>query len=125
MNHIISKISAWIKKAGRSFSALYRGAWYKKTIVWLFTFIFAFILLLVAVDLNFLGLFGKSPGFKDIENPVNSEASEIYSADSVLIGRFFSENRTPVEYKDISPIMYGVGVLFVIRIVTIILGVAG
>ena len=27
--------------------------------------------------------------------------------------------------KDISPIMYGVGVLFVIRIVTIILGVAG
>ncbi len=105
MNHIISKISAWIKKAGRSFSALYRGAWYKKTIVWLFTFIFAFILLLVAVDLNFLGLFGKSPGFKDIENPVNSEASEIYSADSVLIGRFFSENRTPVEYKDISPII--------------------
>ena len=35
----------------------------------------------------------------------SSEASEIYSADSVLIGRFFSENRTPVEYEDISPII--------------------
>ena len=64
----------------------------------------AFVLLLLAVDNNFLYLFGKSPTYQRISHPVSNEASEIYSADSVLIGRFFSENRTPVAYGDISPI---------------------
>ncbi len=105
MNNITRNITDGLKKAGRKFVSLYHGPWYKKAITWLFTCIIAFILLLVAVDINFLNLFGKSPGFKDIENPVNSEASEIYSADSILIGRFFSENRTPVNFEDISPII--------------------
>ena len=105
MNRILRKTSTGLKKAWTQFTKLYRGPWYKKTASWLVTCIIAFILLLVAVDNNFLYLFGKSPGLKDIEHPVNSEASEIYSADSVLIGRFFSENRTPVEYEDISPII--------------------
>ena len=104
MTHTIQQIIQGMKKIGKKFISLYQGPWYKKTIVWIVTFFLSVVLLLVAVDVNFLGLFGKSPGFKDIENPVSSEASEIYSADSVLIGRFFSENRTPVEYKDISPI---------------------
>ena len=105
MTHTIQQIIQGMKKIGKKFISLYQGPWYKKTIVWIVTFFLSVVLLLVAVDVNFLGLFGKSPGVKDIENPVNSEASEIYSADSVLIGRFFSENRTPVEYKDISPII--------------------
>ena len=105
MSRILQKTSHWLKKAGRGLTNLYRGPWYKKTVVWIITCVLSVILLLIAVDLNFLYLFGKSPGFKDIEHPVTSEASEIYSADSVLIGRFFSENRTPVEYEDISPII--------------------
>lgn len=105
MSRILQKTSHWLKKAGRGFTNLYQGPWYKKTVVWIITCVLSVILLLIAVDLNFLYLFGKSPGFKDIEHPVTSEASEIYSADSVLIGRFFSENRTPVEYEDISPII--------------------
>lgn len=80
---------------------IYGGPWYKKIIVWVCTVFVAIILLLGAVDINFLYLFGKSPGFKDIKNPVTNAASEIYSADSVLIGRFFNENRTPVEYEDL------------------------
>ncbi|HAC43001.1 MAG TPA: transglycosylase, partial [Paraprevotella xylaniphila] len=105
MSRILQKTIHWLKKAGRGFTNLYRGPWYKKTVVWATTCVLSVILLLIAVDLNFLYLFGKSPGFKDIKNPVTNEASEIYSADSVLIGRFFSENRTPVEYEDISPII--------------------
>lgn len=96
---------AKLKKSWQAFKDLYRGKWYKKVIMWIATSIVALILLLVAVDLNFLYLFGKSPGFNDIKNPVNNEASEIYSADSVLIGRYFSENRTPVSYREISPII--------------------
>ena len=86
MSRILQKTSHWLKKAGRGFTNLYRGPWYKKTVVWIITCVLSVILLLIAVDLNFLYLFGKSPGFKDIEHPVTSEASEIYSADSVLIG---------------------------------------
>ena len=63
-----------------------------------------FILLyLGAVDTNFLWLFGKSPGFAQIKNPATSEASEIYSADGVLIGRYYNENRTPVKFEDVNP----------------------
>ncbi len=75
---------------------LYGGPWYRRIFVYVLTFFLSIVLLLLAVDNNFLGLFGKSPGFDEIKNPVSSEASEIYSADSVLIGRFFNENRSPV-----------------------------
>ncbi|MBO4906865.1 MAG: penicillin-binding protein [Bacteroidaceae bacterium] len=88
---------------GKVLRAIYGGPWYKRIVVWLSTLIAALLLLLLAVDNNFLNLFGQSPGFSDINNPVTCNASEIYSADSILIGRFFSENRTPVEYADISP----------------------
>lgn len=84
---------------------LYGGPWFRRIVVYLCTLVLALVLLLLAVDNNLFGLFGRSPGFDDIKNPVNSEASEIYSADSVLIGRFFSENRTPVKYADISPVI--------------------
>ena len=96
--------SIW-QKSRRAVHTLYSGPWYKKLVVWPCTLIVLLILGLMAVDCNFLFLFGRSPGFSDIEKPVVSEASEIYSADSVLLGRYFSENRTPVEYDEISPVL--------------------
>lgn len=63
----------------------------------------ALIIYLGAVDLNFLWLFGKSPGFAQIKNPNTSSASEIYSADGKLIGKYFNENRTPVKYEEVNP----------------------
>ena len=60
-----------------------------------------------AVDINFLWLFGKSPGyFSGIRDPQTNQASEIYSADGKLIGKFFNENRTPVKYEDVSPAFF-------------------
>lgn len=84
---------------------IYSGPWYKRVIVWFCTIIIAIILLLIAVDVNFLWLFGRSPGFKQIKSPVNQEASEIFTCDSVVMGRFYNENRTPVTYEEISPIL--------------------
>ena len=84
---------------------IFLGPWYQRPIVWPLTLILVIILLFVAVDINFLWLFGRSPSFKQIQTPVSNEASEIYSCDSVLLGRFFSENRTPVNYEEISPIV--------------------
>ena len=84
---------------------IYSGPWYKKTTLWLATFFVFVILFFVAVDCNFCYLFGRSPGFADIKDPVLGEASEVYTCDEVLMGRFFNENRTPVTYEEISPIL--------------------
>jgi len=79
-------------------------AWYTKTLVAFVSFIVFFFLYLGAVDINFLWLFGKSPGyFSGILDPPSNQASEIYSADGKLIGKFFNENRTPVKYSEINP----------------------
>ena len=64
-----------------------------------------FFIFLGLVDMNFLWLFGKSPRIRDINNPQLSIASEVYSSDGKLMGRFFSENRTPIAYKDLSPML--------------------
>ena len=79
--------------------------WYGRTGMGILTGIGMLIVLLVMIDLNFLWLFGKSPSMFNIKEPIQHIASEIYSADGKLIGKFYSENRTPVEYKDISPIL--------------------
>lgn len=66
-------------------------------------FIYFLILFFCAIELNFLWLFGYSPDMRDIKNPSMSLSSEVYSADGKLLGRYYKENRSPVEYKDISP----------------------
>lgn len=89
------------------YKGLYKGRkWYTKTGVAILSAIIAFFVYLFMVDINFLWLFGKSPGFSQIMHPSTSEASEIYSADGVLIGKYFSENRTPVKYEDVNPLFW-------------------
>ena len=91
----------------RWYRNLYRGRrWYTKTAIGFVSCIVAFFLYLGMVDINFLWLFGKSPGFFAISHPETSEASEIYSADGVLIGKFFNENRTPVKYEEVNPVFW-------------------
>lgn len=82
---------------------LYKGrAWYTKSLIGFVSCIAAFFIYLGMVDTNFLWLFGKSPGFSRIMNPETHQASEIYSADGKLIGKFFNENRTPVKFEDVN-----------------------
>ena len=104
----VKPILIWCQKKVRTFFTwyrnLYRGRkWYTKTLIGIASCIVAFFLYLGAVDINFLWLFGKSPGFSAIKEAVTSEASEIYSDDGVLIGKYFNENRTPVKYEDVNP----------------------
>ena len=94
-----------IKGFFRWYRNLYKGrAWYTKTLVGFCSFIVAIFIYLGMVDMNFLWLFGSSPGyFSGICDPQVSEASEIYSADGKLIGKYFNENRTPVKYDEVAP----------------------
>ena len=59
-----------------------------------------FILFFSAVH---LGVFGPMPSNEDLENLINSEASEVYSRNGKLIGRYFLENRSEVKLAHISP----------------------
>ncbi|MDB5261460.1 MAG: transglycosylase [Adhaeribacter sp.] len=71
--------------------------------IWL-TFIaglLGFVLFVFAVSINFLNLFGELPDFKTLENPKSELASEMYSADGVLMGKYYKENRSPVTYDEL------------------------
>ena len=103
----LKKTWDFAKKAYRRYISLYKGKkWYVKSFLAFATAVVALVVYLGAVDINFLWLFGKSPGFAEIQKPNTNEASEIYSEDGVLIGKFFSENRTPVDYEDVSPFFW-------------------
>lgn len=65
--------------------------------------IYSIVVLLCAIELNFLWLFGYSPTIEDIKTPNMRVASEVYTADGVLIGKYYRENRTPVSFDQISP----------------------
>ncbi len=60
------------------------------------------ILILLLLCANF-GLFGKMPSIHQLENPEADLASEIISSDGVLMGKYYSENRSEVKYNEISP----------------------
>ena len=64
--------------------------------------IYFIILFFCAIELNFLWLFGYSPSRRDIQMPNMRIASEVYTADGKLIGRYYKENRTPIEYKQLT-----------------------
>jgi len=49
------------------------------------------------------GLFGKLPSFEELENPQTYLSSEVYSSDGQLIGKYYIQNRSNIQYKDISP----------------------
>lgn len=68
-----------------------------------FSILIYFILLLFcAIEINFLGLFGYSPTYRDIKKPTIQIASELYTADGKLIGKYYKENRTPIDFKQIT-----------------------
>ncbi len=50
-----------------------------------------------------LGLFGKLPSFRDLENPKSNLASEIISEDNEVLGKYYVQNRSNVNYSQISP----------------------
>jgi penicillin-binding protein 1A len=75
-----------------------------KIITWIFTMVkwgFAFVFLIVLLTL--FGVFGKLPSTDDIRSIETSNASEIYSSDNVMIGKYYTENRTTIELDSISP----------------------
>ncbi len=53
----------------------------------------------------YMGFFGELPTKADLLAKRNNTASEVYSADGVLLGRYYIQDRTNVKYKDIAPVV--------------------
>ena len=103
---IFSTTKDKIKKWGSNYIAYYKKSrWYKRIAILFATFIAVFFGFLFLVDINFLWLFGKSPGLSEVNAPIQNVASELYSSDGKLLGKYFRENRTPVKFEEISPIL--------------------
>ncbi len=64
--------------------------------------ILSIILMFILIN---LGVIGHLPPIEELQNPKNKFASEVYSADGEVLGRFFEskENRVYLPYKEISP----------------------
>lgn len=52
------------------------------------------------------GVWGKIISDDELLHLKNYRASEVYSADSVLLGRYFVENRTECNYNEVNPIVF-------------------
>ncbi|MFZ6010593.1 MAG: transglycosylase domain-containing protein, partial [Bacteroidota bacterium] len=51
-----------------------------------------------------LVIFIETPSRSELSIIKNAVASEVYSADSVLLGRYYIQDRTEIKYKDIAPV---------------------
>lgn len=76
----------------------------KRTVKYLWwAFFGGFAVLILMMLLANFGLFGKMPSVQELENPEADLASEIISADGLLMGKYYTENRSEVKYNEISP----------------------
>ena len=74
----------------------------RKKIIFIWLIILSpFILVFSLVSLASFEFFGQLPTFDQLENPQNNLATEIISADSIVIGKYFFENRTSAVRDDI------------------------
>jgi penicillin-binding protein 1A len=69
--------------------------------LWRFFFIGAGVFIITLL-LASIGVFGRMPSLQDLENPSASLASEVIASDGTTMGKFYLQDRSNVEFKDIS-----------------------
>jgi len=75
---------------------------FKKYIKWFWMLVLGgFSLLILLFFLTSIDVFGALPTFEELENPENNLATEIISSDGVTLGKYATENRTPIKFKDL------------------------
>ena len=68
----------------------------------LFISIISLFIFILAVNYNLNNLFGGMPSLQDLEKPESDLASELYSSDNLLLGKYFRYNRSPVKFDELS-----------------------
>lgn len=79
-----------------------RRNWQFASLLWLF-----FLLGVFGIFFLFLftsrGMLGELPSVEQLENPELSLATEVISADSLIMGKYFDRNRSNIEFEEMSP----------------------
>ena len=70
--------------------------------LWISFLIGIALLVLLFVGIS-KGWMGYMPTLEELENPKTNLASEVYSADQVLLGKYYIEDRSTVSFDEISP----------------------
>ena len=71
---------------------------------WVWWIVFSpFLGLTLLVLMAKYGLLGEMPDTRMIEDPSRNEASVVYTEDGKILGKYYIENRTIIDYEDISP----------------------
>ena len=74
---------------------------YRNIIRWMWGL---FVFGILAAILTFVTLsFSDLPDTAELENPKSELASEVIASDGSVLGRYFIENRVPVEFDELSP----------------------
>jgi penicillin-binding protein 1A len=75
---------------------------YRKLVVWFWILFTLPILVLTAfvVDVRY---YSDLPDTEALQNPKTNLATEVFSCDMKVLGKYYAENRTNVKFKDISP----------------------
>ncbi|MEY4925847.1 MAG: hypothetical protein RI894_283, partial [Bacteroidota bacterium] len=103
LNSISSKLiphflRPYLNSLREKFPLPYKGM---KAAVW--SGVFGSILFAAFFTTVYMGYWGKIPDYSDLKNIEKAQASELYSIDNRVLGKFYLENRTSVDYKSISP----------------------
>lgn len=73
-----------------------------RVIVWLWILASIPVLVLcLMLLLTGFGLFGRLPSFEELENPKSNISTEIYSEEGKVIGTFYYENRSYMQYEEL------------------------
>ena len=96
------------KKSSKNFLAIFssnsKHSLTKRILIWgLKLFLFGLFLLLTLFALVYIGTFGQLPDSNTLIKIKEPVASEVYSKDNKLLGRYYTENRSNVNFKEISP----------------------
>ena len=68
-----------------------------------FVFLAPVVFMVILFALISSGNLGYMPDFKELENPQSNLASEVISADQQLLGKYYRENRTIVQFENLPP----------------------
>jgi len=95
---ITKKTTEMIVKKKKPALDVRRYNWY----IWR-TVIACFVFFVLLITVTYFGLFGTLPTFSELENPKSFQASEVISSDKVVLGTYFVQNRSSVNFSQLSP----------------------
>lgn len=98
------RIVAWYEGLLPRIQSTARGLWTNRRQGLRYAFFGVGVILFLVVSLStsiYYGAFGKLPTYGELRAIQNNTASEVYSKDGVLLGRYYVENRVNADFEEI------------------------